>query len=137
MTLLIVGYFLVSVLLITVVINVSRVFIVRRALHGVADGAAIAAAGALDETRIYRGDLGTHLPLTQLQAEDIVDRYVETAAVGPPLFPEFGYSVETDGTVVTVTVRCVVQLPIVNLVAEDFALVPLTAQASAWSVVAR
>ncbi len=136
LTLLVVGYFLVCVLLITVVINVSRVFVVRRALHGVADGAAVAAAGALDETRIYRGDLGDYLPLTQADAEELVAQYVDAAEVGPPRFPGFGYSVTTDGTVVTVTVECVVQLPVVNVVSEDFAVVPLTATASARSRVA-
>ncbi len=137
LTLLVIGYFLVAVLLITVVINVSRVFIVRRALHGVADGAAIAAANALDETRIYRGELTDYLPLTQAGAEETVARYVQTAAVGPPRFPGFGYSVATDGTTVSVTAECLVELPIVNLVSEEWATVPLTARASARSPVAR
>ncbi len=44
--LLIVRYFLMCVLLVTVVINVSRILIVRGALRGIADGAPIAAADA-------------------------------------------------------------------------------------------
>ncbi len=135
LTLLIIGYFLISVLLITVVINVSRVLIVRRALHGVADGAAVAAANAVDESSIYQGKLTEHVPLSASAAAEAVAAYVDAVGIGAPRYPGFGYAVTTDGTVATVTVECVVVLPLVNLVSDEWATVPITATASARSPV--
>lgn len=133
-TVLIIGYFLIAALLVTVVVNVSRVFLVRRALSGTADGAAVAAANGLDETAIYGGELGVNVPLSGARAADLVADYV--AVAGPQVCDAWVVDVDADADVASVTLACTVQLPFVNMVSAGYAGgVLVTATASARSPV--
>src|SRR5690606_15006143 len=63
-TVLTVGYVVIAMLLVTVVVNLSRVFLAQRALDSAADEAAIAAVQAV-RTRPYYGEgVGEELPLS-------------------------------------------------------------------------
>ncbi len=135
-TVLVLGYFLVCVLLVTVVVNVSKVLLVRRSLAGAADGAAVAASNGLDERQIYRGDLGEAVPLSDAAAGALVEDYVDAAGLAAHFEGFQIVAVDTDGEAATVTFAAVVPLPFVNLLSADYADgVPLTATASARSAV--
>jgi hypothetical protein len=63
---LVIGYTAIAAVLITVGVDVSKVFLARRALSSAADSVAIAAAQAVDRDAIYAGDglrCGEPLPL--------------------------------------------------------------------------
>jgi len=59
---------LIIVGLITVVTDVSTVFLAQREMQSTADGAALAAAQQADLQAVYTGDLGAQLPLSRSQA---------------------------------------------------------------------
>ncbi len=135
-TVLVLGYFLVCVLLVTVVVNVSKVLLVRRSLAGAADGAAVAASNGLDERQIYRGNLGEAVPLSDVAAGALVEDYADAAGLAAQFDRFQVVAVDTDGEAATVTFAAVVPLPFVNLLSADYADgVPLTATASARSAV--
>ncbi len=135
-TVLVLGYFLVCVLLVTVVVNVSKVLLVRRSLAGAVDGAAVAASNGLDERQIYRGDLGEAVPLSDAAAGALVEDYVDAAGLAAHFDGFQVVAVDTDGEAATVTFAAVVPLPFVNLVSAEYADgVPLTATATARSAV--
>jgi len=75
LTLLIIGLVAIAALLIVVAIDVSKVFLARRALSSAADAAALAAAQAVDKAAVYRGDggCGSLLPLDPAQAASYAD----------------------------------------------------------------
>jgi uncharacterized membrane protein len=100
------GYAILVLALVAVVIDVSAVYLARRALAADCDGAALAAAQSVDADAIYRqGAAPTELPLSR----------VDTAVAGYPV----GDGVRLDGSVgsateVTVTGRRTLQLPLVR-----------------------
>jgi hypothetical protein len=65
LTVLIIGYVAIAAVLIVVGVDVSKVFLARRALSSAADAAALAAAQGVDKAAIYRGagGCGGLLPL--------------------------------------------------------------------------
>jgi uncharacterized membrane protein len=70
-TLLLIGYVAVALVLVVVGIDVSAVFLARRALSSAADAAAIAAAQAIDRQAVYGGGLdgcGGSLPVDAAEA---------------------------------------------------------------------
>jgi uncharacterized membrane protein len=75
LTLLIIGLVAIAALLIVVAIDVSKVFLARRALSSAVDAAALAAAQAVDKAAVYRGDggCGNLLPLDSAQAASYAD----------------------------------------------------------------
>jgi hypothetical protein len=75
LSLLIIGYTAIALLLVLIGIDVSKVFLARRALSSVADSAALAAAQAVDRTAIYNGDIGGCgglLPLDGVRSDALV-----------------------------------------------------------------
>lgn len=58
LTLLVIGFAAIAALLVVVAIDVSKVFLARRALASAADAAALAAAQAVDKDAVYRGGHG-------------------------------------------------------------------------------
>jgi uncharacterized membrane protein len=58
LTLLVIGYVAIIAVLIVIGIDVSKVFLARRALSSAADAAALAAAQAVDRDAIYQGSAG-------------------------------------------------------------------------------
>lgn len=135
LTLLVIGFVLITALLVTVVVNASRVFLVHRSLSAAADGAALAAADALNEASFYTDPSPEDLPLSSAAASDAVAAYVATSSL-PARFDGFaaGTSVAPDGVTVTVTCAAVVRLPFLNATSDSYAGgVPISVTASARS----
>src|SRR4051812_36122602 len=75
LTVLVIGYTFIAAVLIVVGVDVSKVFLARRALSSVADAAALAAAQAADRAAVYAGDAGCGgvLPIDPVTADQEVD----------------------------------------------------------------
>ena len=74
----VVGFFIVVALLAVVVVNSSAAFLQRQELDNVADGAALAAADALNQDSIYTDGIGKDAPLDVDQARQIVADYLDS-----------------------------------------------------------
>lgn len=94
LTVLVIGYTFIAAVLIVVGVDVSKVFLARRALSSVADAAALAAAQAADRAAVYAGAArcGGVLPIdpsaAQQQvngslADDLADLHQTFQAVQP------------------------------------------------------
>ncbi len=144
--LLVLGCTLIVALLLTVVVDASRVFLAQRALSGAADAAALAGADAVDEAAFYdhsddvadgggAGEVRELVPLDDAAARQAVDGYV-TAAGLPARFEDLVVSTAlgSGGTSVTVTCSARVRLPFVNVVSAGHAGgYPVSVSASARS----
>ena len=127
MTLIIVG-------LITVVTDVSTVFLAQREMQSTADGAALAAAQQADLEAVYTGGLGAQLPLSRSQATAAISDYAASKSRIPHECSTATYQVvsgtdangnvrsgvQADGETVRVELTCKVPLPFVSLVASAF-----------------
>ncbi len=112
-----IGLTAVLLVLVTVVVDVSAVFLAQRSLSGAADAAAVAGANALDEDAVYRGGAaGEVLPLAGVQAA--VEEQVAAGGVGGR-FPGLDVAAGTDGGTATVVLGADVPLPFVGVVAPD------------------
>lgn len=125
-TLLLIGYAAVALVLVVVGVDVSAVFLARRALASVADAAALDAAQQVDRTAVYGGALGgcgTALPLdadaARVRATDVVaDDAADLRSAFRRLDPA---DVSVDGGTVTVHLSGRAKVPFGRLLA---ALVP-------------
>lgn len=134
---LIIGYVLIALLVVTVVLAVSAVYIGHKKLLSVADGAALAAA---DNYSIDVGLGGTTTPLPSLQ-----DAGVEESASGYLIatgaaarFDQLTVDPATgaaDGRTARVVLTAVVRPPIVNFLVP--AGIPIVAQADARAQLVR
>lgn len=120
--------------LITVVVDVSTVFLAQREMQSTADGAALAAAQQADLRSIYSGDVGTQLPLSAELVSAVASTYAATAARIPHECSASTYQLvggqdaagdertglQADGLTVRVELTCTVPLPFVSLVASAF-----------------
>ena len=113
--LLILGLVVVAALFVTVVIDVSTLYLQRRSLMAGADGAALAGAQAIDKSTIYREGLPVEgpLPLDNAAAAAAVHSYIENSGLRHE-FSNLQVEVETDGATVTVFLSARVQLPVTN-----------------------
>jgi len=107
------GLVVLAALLITVVIDVSQLFLARRDLLAAADGAALAGAQAVDEARVYREGVQGSLPLDPVAVRRSVEEYLRDAGLESSI-DGLQWSVVTDGTFVRVEVAGSVRLPVVN-----------------------
>lgn len=89
----------------TVSINVASLWVTRNVLDGIADGAALSAAQAVNFDAIYRDGLGTNVRLNQSLARAKVNQYVVAADVRSQVQHFSVRSVVVSGTSVTVTVQ--------------------------------
>jgi uncharacterized membrane protein len=106
--------------LITVVVDVSTVFLAQREVQSVADGAAAAAAQRADLTTFYGSPLGANVPLSPTDVDTVVNTYVALPAHLPhecKAAPQVVADV-TDGQTVEVELTCTVPLPFVNVVSQ-------------------
>ena len=121
---LIIGYAVVIALLITVVVDVSTVYLQRRALASAADAAALAAINAVDPAAVVDGRVAATEALV-VSDEMAVARVADYAADAhlDTRFEEFavrGVDVGGDGTTVTVTMAARVPIPFVNAISDDW-----------------
>ena len=114
--LLVLVYTVIAGLLVTVVVDLSKVFLYRRSLVAAADGAALSAANEPDLASVYRGG-NRVLPLSDVGARAAVSRYESDAGLDTRFAGFRVAAVETDGTVVRVRFEAVVHLPFAGLVA--------------------
>ena len=106
---LVLGFTMVLALMVGVVVNVSAAVLARRAVAGAADGAAVAAAQALDVQRLYRDGLaGERLPLSAAGARQRVAAYAEQVR---PDQPGLRLSVTVEGSTASVVAVRDVRLP--------------------------
>jgi hypothetical protein len=120
--------------LITVVVDVSTVFLAQREMQSTADGAALAATQQPDLQAVYTSSLGPRLPLSRVASADILDSYAIDPARIPHECSASSYQVvsgqddagnersglQADGQTVRAELSCKVPLPFVGLVADAF-----------------
>jgi archaellum component FlaF (FlaF/FlaG flagellin family) len=100
-----IGLSVAGLMIATVSINVASIWVTRNVLDGIADGAALSAAQAVDVDSVYRQGLGTQLRLSETLARTKVREYVTAANVGSQVQQFSVRSVVVSGTSVTVTVQ--------------------------------
>lgn len=115
--LVIIGYALVATALVVVAVDASALFLTRRGISAVADGAAVAGAQALDTDAIYAGDSSPDLPLYDAGVQEAVSAYLAGSALEGS-FPSLRVlAAGTDGQQVTVTLQQDKRLPFAALFA--------------------
>ncbi|MGH3094527.1 MAG: pilus assembly protein TadG-related protein [Streptosporangiales bacterium] len=131
-----IGYAILALLLITVVVNLSRVFLAQRSLDATADAAALAAVQALRHDPYYGSGAGGRLPLDHDAARDAARRHL-VASHGDRACEEFALdAVTTSRDAVSVSVSCRVRIPFANVVSGSYAGgVPITGTATAQMTV--
>jgi hypothetical protein len=100
-----IGLSVAGLMIATVSINVASIWVTRNVLDGITDGAALAAAQAVNTDAIYRDGLGTNLRLNENAARTKVNQYVATANVRTQVDQFSVRSVVVSGATVTVTVQ--------------------------------
>ena len=100
-----IGLSVAGLMIATVSINVASLWVTKNVLDGIADGAALAAAQAVDSEAVYRDGLGTNLGLNENLARTKVNQYVTAANVRSQVQQFSVRSVVVSGTAVTVTVQ--------------------------------
>lgn len=135
-TVLTLGYLVIALLLVTIVVNLSRVFLAQRALDSAADEAAIAAVQAVRTDPYYGSGAGDRLPLSGPGARDAVVHHLAATDVGSACEGFTVDDVAATTTAVTVTVSCRVSIPFANVVSSSYAGgVPITGTATARQTV--
>jgi uncharacterized membrane protein len=136
-----VGFAVVVMLLVGVVVDASKLFLTRRALASVADGAALAAAQQVDLAAVYRGEDAAALPLSPAAAQAAVTAYVREAAGQTGIVDLRVVAVQVAGPNVSVTLAARAELPLVGavtgVVTGDADSVDVTYSATARSAVSR
>ncbi len=129
--LLILGYVVVALLLVTGVAGATAVHLTRHRLVGLADGAALDAADALDLGRFYAATPGAAagaaaaddpVPLTDASVRRSVTGYLAVAAPGQPFTgPVVGPGTGSpDGVTAQVTLTTTARVPIVSSVVRPW-----------------
>ncbi len=100
-----IGLAVTAIMIFTLAVNVATLWLTRNVLDGIADGAALAAAQAIDSDAIYESGVGGNLKLNSSQAKNRVKQYVQTGNIKSQV-RELGIkSVVVSGTSVTVTLQ--------------------------------
>jgi hypothetical protein len=115
--LLILGLVVIAALFVTVVMDVSALFIDRRELIAAADGAALAGAQAVDEESLYTKGLPAAGPLTldEERARAAVRSYLQVNGLFNQ-YQNLRLEIVTTSTTVSVRLGALVELPVVNSV---------------------
>jgi len=109
LTVLIIGFTAIVVLMIVVVTDISKVFLVRRDLDATADGAVLAAANGLAAIYAQPGD-GENAEIDPEEARRLTAEYLDAVGAGDS-FAGLDWSAEVDGTTVIVRLSSTVDLP--------------------------
>lgn len=117
-SLLVIIYTLVAAAMVIVAVDASAFFLAQRGLSGVADGAAVSAAQALDADALYAGKAGADLPLDQAGVRAAVAGYLADRELGTT-YPTLQVAeAATDGETVTVTLTYDKKLPFLPMVSS-------------------
>lgn len=100
-----IGLSIAGLMIATVAINVASIWITRNTLDGIADGAALSAAQAVDSDSIYQNGLSDHLRLNERLAITKVREYVNAADARTHVEQFTIRSVSVTGKSVTVTLQ--------------------------------
>jgi hypothetical protein len=100
-----IGLSVAGLMIATVSINVASLWVTRNALDGIADGAALSAAQAVNADAVYRDGLSSNLNLNENLARAKVNQYLEAADIDSQVKEFSVRSVVVSGTTVTVTVQ--------------------------------
>ncbi|MEV6894280.1 pilus assembly protein TadG-related protein [Kribbella sp. NPDC051137] len=131
MTMLIVGFAVVILLMVVVVTDISKAFLVRRDLDATADGAVLAAANGL--AAVYaQPSAGGNAAIDPDQARRLTAEYLDDVAAGNR-FGNLDWSVDVEGTTVTVRLTSTTELPFrppgfpgsADVASESSAIVPI------------
>ncbi|HLR84856.1 MAG TPA: pilus assembly protein TadG-related protein [Nocardioidaceae bacterium] len=109
MSVMIVGFLTLLLLLAAVVVDVSAAYLRRTAMNNIADGAALAAADAVQGHHVYTAGLGTDAPIDATVAGHYVADYLATSGATSE-YPGLRWQVVQDGADVRVTVRAPLDL---------------------------
>lgn len=113
--LLILVFTMISTLLITGVIAVTSVHLSRMKLLDAADGAALAAANALDDTA-YSAGVGEAVPLSNATVQQAASNYIGSRSM-PTGMLQWGLGGDTgspDGQLAVVHMSCVAEVPFIG-----------------------
>lgn len=125
--LLVLGYAVLALLLVTVVAAATSVHLTRHRLVGLADGAALDAADAIDLGRFYarggRVDEAGPVPLSDASVRAAVRDHLAAAAPGQPFpAPVVGPGTGSpDGVTAQVTLTTTARIPVVSSVLRGWA----------------
>ena len=100
-----IGLSVAGLMIATVSINVTSLWVTRNVLDGIADGAALSAAQAVNSDVIYLDGLDANLRLNESLARSKVNQYVDAANVRSQVQKFSVRSVKVSGSAVTVTVQ--------------------------------
>lgn len=131
--LLVLVYALIAAVLVMVVTDVSKVYLARRSLASTADGAALAAAQAIDRAAFYRDGASGELRLDPTAAADAVRSYAERNGLAAR-YVDFSFDaprLSADGRTVRVRLHCRVVLPFTGTFTGGARSVSVEAEASA------
>jgi uncharacterized membrane protein len=106
LTLLIIGFTAIVLVLLAVVTDASKAFLVRRDLAQLADGAALAGTRGVSDAIVADG-----IELSQAGAEHEVGAYLDSVDRGG--YDDLTWTVTVDGAEVTVHLQAIVALPLV------------------------
>jgi uncharacterized membrane protein len=120
-TLLIIGFAVIVLLLVTVIANVSKAFVWRRSISSWADAAALAASQSIGEGGIYESGLTATLPVSEEDAVAAVDQFIIDNGVADS-FPALRREVDVDRTTgaIQVTLTSTMPLVFVNVISSEF-----------------
>lgn len=106
-----IGLAVTALMIVTLAINVASLWVTRNVLDGIADGAALSAAQAIDTDAIYQDGIGTSLRLNETLARNRVLEYVHVAQTTKQVEQFSVSSVTVSGTSVTVILQGIPKLP--------------------------
>jgi Flp pilus assembly protein TadG len=108
LTLLVVGFFIVVLLLVAVVVDISKAFLVRRDLAQLADGAALAGTRGVSSS-VREGTVADNIELSEEAARNEVAKYLARVEQGG--YDELSWAVSVDDAEVTVRLEATIDLP--------------------------
>jgi putative Flp pilus-assembly TadE/G-like protein len=110
-TVMIIGFVVVLVMLFAVVVDASAAYLRRQSLSSLADGAALAAADAIEGEQVYTRGLGQRAVVDPDQARWLVESYLSSVEARS-VYPGLVDVVETSGDRVVVRLSAPLDLPL-------------------------
>ena len=129
------GLVVLAMLAVGLVVDASRLFLARRAVASLADGAALRGAHDLDLATLYRSGAADVLPLSARRVEADVAGYVSAQAAANGLRGVRVVSVRVRDRTVEVTLSTIEQVPLLGTFLGAPGGEPVTATASARTAV--